>query len=202
MTRPSSHTRHPRFPAGINGYTGPQQRGQCLFRSADLRDWRAWRAWDGDSFAVTFADPYAAPIANTSAHVCAVLNLPFIIVNVGWSVHFNAYLASGFGSFTYPNNTHIPCCGAWQYALSDDLFVWQAPQIIRPNAQEGPSGAAWEYDGVLLDDTTPGLRNWHEDTGAGLSLYFWRSEPSAGRSIYKQPVLAWQHQGSDAAVQL
>lgn len=205
-------------PIGINNYSGPQQRGQCLSRTSDLRDWTAWRAWDGAAFSTTFVDPYAAPVANTSAHVCQVLDLPFIFVNVGWSAYFGAYLASGFGSFTYrcgtlrapfaihplthphplpsppphSNGTHIPCCGAWQYSLSDDLFSWRAPQIIRPCAQEGRPGGdgTWEYDGVFLDDGTPWLRNWHEDTRESLSLFFWRSD-GPGRSVLRQPVLAW-----------
>ncbi len=74
-------------------------------------------------------------ITNVSAHVCTPINTTMIIVSMGWSVQFGAYIAGGFGSYTYANGTEIPCCGAWLYALSDDLINWTPPQLIRPNQQ-------------------------------------------------------------------
>jgi hypothetical protein len=80
-------------------------------------------------------DPYSVTITNVSAHVCAPINSSMIIVSVGWSVQFGAYIAGGFGSYKYANGTNIPCCGAWLYSLSDDLINWTPPQLIRPNKQ-------------------------------------------------------------------
>jgi len=99
-----------------------------------------------------FLDPYTSPISNVSAHVCAPINSSMIIVSVGWSVAFGAYMAGGFGSYRYPNGTDIPCCGAWLYALSDDLINWTPPQLVRPNkqAREGEAAAAHCYESTHL----------------------------------------------------
>jgi hypothetical protein len=181
---------------GLNGYHGLQQRGQCLMRTNDLLDMAgSWRAWNGDSFSVTFADPYTAPIANISDHVCTPVNASFIIVNVGWSSFFNAYLASGFGSFTYPNGTHIPCCGAWLYSVTTDLLNWPPPQILREAKQEGPGVEDWEYDPVFLDPTTfaaTGSRNWHEGVGGSSAfLYYWQANGADGRNVMRQTI-SWE----------
>jgi hypothetical protein len=177
---------------GINGYTGLQQRGQCLMRSTDILDMTTWRAWNGTDFAVTFADPYTTPIPNISAHVCVPATAPgFIIVNVGWSSHFNAYLASGFGSYTYPNGTYIGCCGAWLYSVTTDLLNWPAPQLVRPAKQEAPGVSDWEYDPTFLDPNTfaaTGSRNWHEGVGAQPFLYYWQAGEGQGRNIMRQQI--------------
>jgi hypothetical protein len=177
-------------PIGINSYSGLQQRGQCLLRSATPRDHTSWRAWDGADFTVAFANPYAAPIANLSAHVCAVVPAQFIIVSLGWSARLAAWTASGFGSYTYANGTHIPCCGAWLYATSPDLRVWGQPQLIRPCKQEGQS-QDWEYDPSFLDPASPS-RNWHEELGGDeWYVYYWQARPDLdprARSVYRQKV--------------
>jgi hypothetical protein len=69
-------------PIGDNGYSGLQQRGQCLLRARAPLAWplapSAWRAWDGAGFGGDLtADPYAAPVANLSAHVCKPVNCAF-----------------------------------------------------------------------------------------------------------------------------
>ena len=180
---------------GNNGYHGLQQRGQCLVRSATPMQAASWRAWDGQDFAVQFVDPYSAPVANVSAHTCKPINSSMIHVNLGWSVHFGAWISSGFGSYTYANGTKIECCGAFLYSVSSDLLNWDTPQLIRPNQQEGAS-ATWEYDPALLDETAwtaRGKRNWHESIGASSAyLYFWQQDAynasGYGRSIKRQSI--------------
>ena len=184
-------------PIGINGYSGLQQRGQCLFRvaEADVLDASAWRAWDGQGFgAIMSADPYAAPIANLSAHVCAPVNTSMLHVNLGWSTLFNKWISSGFGSYEYANGTVINCCGAFLYSVSDDLLNWETPQLLRPQKQEGQF-PDWEYDAAFLDETAwtaLGERNWHSVIGADTAaLYFWQQDVGAenrGRSIKRQSV--------------
>jgi len=104
-------------------------------------------------------------------------------VNLGWSSHFNQWISSGFGSYTYENGTRIDCCGAFLYSVSDDLLNWSTPQLIRPITQEGKD-AAWEYDAALLDETaftTHGARNWHAVIGADTAdLCVSLSAPRAG----------------------
>lgn len=177
---------------GDNGWTGVQQRGQCLLRSPTPLDAASWRAWDGADFTVQFVNPYAAPIANLSAHACEPVSAPdFIIVNVGWSTKFSSWIASGFGDYTYPNGTRIPCCGAWLYSTSDDLTSWAQPQLVRPCKQEGLH-RDWEYDPAFLSEdawTLRGKRNWHESIGDTTYMYFWQQDLSdRGRSIFKQSV--------------
>lgn len=150
-------------PPGRGGYNGTQQRGQCLLRSSEPLDPTSWRAWDGHTFSVRFADPYSTNITNVSAHTCQPVSTEAILVSVGWSTFYSRYIAASFGSYTYPNGTHIPCCGAWLYTLSDDLLTWDHPQLVRPCKQE-PYFVDWEYDPSFLDETS-GARNWHEVIG-------------------------------------
>ena len=143
-------------PIGINGYTGPQQRGQCLFRIPAAAAWppngSLWRAWDGSGFNADLSvDPYTTPIDNVTAHVCKPVNTSMIHVNLGWSTLFNKWISSGFGSYAYPNGTEIPCCGAFLYSVSDDLINWDTPQLLRPCKQEGEA-KDWEY---VSTRTTP-----------------------------------------------
>jgi hypothetical protein len=177
---------------GTMGYFGLQIRGQCLLRTATPRDHTSWRAWDGTDFTVRFANPYIEPITNISAHICSPVKTTMIIVSVSWSTYFNEWVASGFGSFKYPNGTVIPCCGAWLYQTSNDLFTWGQPQLVRPNKQEGlfPD---WEYDGAFLDPSASerGFRNWHDEIGSNFYLYFWAAQPQVdprARSVFRQSV--------------
>jgi hypothetical protein len=181
---------------GDNNYTGLQQRGQCLFRVpvADYLNVSAWRAWDGSDFtAVLSVNPYFTPITNYSAHVCKPVNASMILVNVGWSTLFRSWIASGFGSYRYPNGTDIPCCGAFLYSVSTDLINWDTPQLLRENIQEGSSkDAMWEYDPTFLDPTafsTHAERNWHAIIGDAPYLFFWQADGiDPGRSVKRQSV--------------
>lgn len=182
-------------PIGVNGYTGLQQRGQCLLRvaAADVMNVSAWRAWDGEGFySVMSADPYVAPISNISAHVCKPVNTSMLHVNVGWSTLFNKWVSSGFGSYEFPNGTVISCCGAFLYSVSDDLVNWDTPQLIRPQKQEGPF-KDWEYDASFLDETAwsaLGEENWSAFIGADTAhMYFWQQDlDDGGRSIKRQAI--------------
>ena len=178
---------------GNNGYNGTQQRGQCLMRSATPLAAASWRAWDGQGFNIAYLDPYTSPpVTNYSAFSCKPVNASMIIVNVGWSTRFDAWIASGFGSYQYANGTTINCCGAFLYSTSADLLNWDTPQLIRPNKQEG-SSIDWEYDPALLDETAytqRGLRNLHESIGGDTAhLYYWQQdEVGPGRSIKRQAI--------------
>jgi hypothetical protein len=178
-------------PIGDNSWSGVQERGQCIIHSTTPTVASSWRAWDGLGFNVAFVDPYQGPVANYSAHACKPVNSSMIIVNIGWSVYFNKWVSSGFGSFTYGNGTEIPCCGAFLYSVSSDLINWDTPQLIRPCQQEGVS-VTWEYDPALLDEaawTERGVRNLHESIGQTASLFFWQQdETGRGRSIKRQTI--------------
>jgi hypothetical protein len=178
-------------PIGVNGYTGLQQRGQCLFRSATPLDPASWRAWDGVGFGASFVDPYGGPVSNLSAHVCRPVNSQMLHVNLGWSTFFGKWISSGFGSYLFPNGTRINCCGAFLYSVSDDLINWDTPQLLRPNKQEG-AFEDWEYDAAFLDETSMsrGERNWHSSIGASTAdLYFWQQDlDDGGRSVKRQAV--------------
>jgi len=184
-------------PIGDNGYTGLQQRGQCLLRAPAAAAWppngSLWRAWDGEGFnADLSADPYTAVIANASAHVCAPINTSMIHVNLGWSTHFGKWISSGFGSYAFQNGTEIPCCGAFLYSVSDDLINWDTPQLLRACKEEGKN-EDWEYDAAFLDETAwsqHGQANWHALIGGDTAhLYFWQADPGTrGRSVKRQRV--------------
>jgi len=196
---PATATYNPIFsssnPAiGNNGYHGVQERGQCLMRSPTPLIPSSWRSWDGVGFNVAFQDPYLnPPPGNLSALACKPVNTSMIIVNVGWSPHFNAWISSGFGSYQYENGTSIDCCGAFLYSTSPDLLNWDTPQLIRPAKQEG-AFKDWEYDPALLDETAfsaRGFRNLHESIGGDTAhLYFWQQDlaQGGGRSIKRQSI--------------
>ena len=177
--------------------TGLQQRGQCLLRHAGALTWPLnasdWRAWDGAGFGATLsADPYAAPIANISAHICAPVNTSMLHVNLGWSSHFGKWISSGFGSYQYDNGTVIGCCGAFLYSVSEDLINWDTPQLLRPNKQEG-AFPDWEYDAAFLDEVdgpSRGEPNWSAGVGRDTAhLYFWQQDlADSGRSVKRQRV--------------
>lgn len=181
-------------PIGSNGYHGVQERGQCIMRSPTPMVPASWRAWDGQDFSVAFQDPYLnPPPANLSALACKPVNTSMIIVNVGWSTHFDSWIASGFGSYQFINGTKIDCCGAFLYSVSSDLLNWDTPQLIRPNKQEG-AFKDWEYDPALLDETAfsaRGYRNLHESIGTDTAhLFYWQADiqVGGGRSIKKQAI--------------
>ena len=176
---------------GDNGWIGPQQRGQCIIRSSTPMLAASWKAWDGVGFNVQFKDPYLGPLTNLSAYACKPVNTSMIHVNMGWSVYFNKWISSGFGSYKYENGTEIPCCGAFLYTVSDDLLNWETPQLIRPCQEEGKA-TAWEYDPALLDESAwsvRGVRNLHESIGKEAHLFFWQQDETGhGRSIKRQAI--------------
>ncbi len=102
-------------PIGVNGYSGPQQRGQCLMRVPAADAWppngSRWRAWDGTGFNADLSvDPYdSQPIANVSAHVCAPVNSSMIHVNVGWSTHFNSACVPSVHKLVLARSQAINC---------------------------------------------------------------------------------------------
>lgn len=106
---------------------------------------------------------------------------------------FGTYIASGFGSYTYPNGSHIPCCGAFLYSVSKDLLTWEAPQLLRPCKQEGQF-PDWEYDPAFLDPTAytqRGMFNWHESISGSAFMYYWQACPEVDprcRQVMRQSI--------------
>lgn len=101
-----------------------QQRGNCLFRTADLAVPRGWKAWDGRSFTVTFSDPYREPIPIPPPTCIPVgMEAGFIptvmsLVRDTLSKLYIVTIETGRSG------------GAIYYATSQDLISWNTPSLL------------------------------------------------------------------------
>ena len=112
------------------------KKGHCLMRTTPdaLGDPRSWRAWGGgDEFNITFLNPYLHPIPDPSVHVCQPLAIAFAPHYVGWSTHFQRYIAVGTASLP-SNEIGSKHRVGMVFSLSesqDSLVHWTAPTLMR-----------------------------------------------------------------------
>jgi hypothetical protein len=106
---------------------GEQPPGACLLRTSDLSNPRSWRAWDGDSFSVSFANPYVGHV-DPAQHVCEPV-APERISGMTHSLTYNTYLkryvlagpAAGYGR---------KARWGFFFSTSTDLRNWSPRQLI------------------------------------------------------------------------
>eukprot|EP00041_Stephanoeca_diplocostata_P018631 m.391202 g.391202 ORF g.391202 m.391202 type:complete len:396 (+) comp21073_c1_seq2:109-1296(+) len=111
--------------------------GTCIMRTKTPENIASWRGWDGQSFSVSFVDPYAnAFVPGTeSMHVCNTNSgLDFTVLSLKWSTYYDAFIAVGQGTYVFANGTHTI---GYVFALSTDLLQWSGKHFIREMAKDG-----------------------------------------------------------------
>lgn len=97
----------------------------CPMRTANILDPSAWRGWDGKEFGVAFVDPYRAPVANPSGHVC--VPVPYLDYAGGISYHTASKLFiatlwnQGSASSWGPDGVY--------FTTSPDFIHWSKPML-------------------------------------------------------------------------
>jgi hypothetical protein len=174
----------------VNAYRA-QKAGTCVMRTGNLADPRSWRAWNGDSFDVTFVDPYRVRDAAAGDHFCEPVSRNQI-GSMSSSLTYNSYfgkyvLVGATGSFDARKRRVV---NGFYYSLSDDLVSWSERKLIRE--VELP----WTYrcgdpDPVIypsLLDPTSSSRNF-DTTGREPYLYFTREHWSACRQTFDRDLM-------------
>jgi hypothetical protein len=105
--------------------------GACLVRTRSLADPRSWRAWDGESFSVSFSDPYRQPGEPPSGHVCRPVS-PQEIGGMTQSLTYNTYLGKFLlvGTSIFFDDTKNRDVAGIYYAVSDDLIRWYGRRLL------------------------------------------------------------------------
>ena len=121
QTRPSGHRNFvreqlpdPQAHAHLEDY-GPQEYGECVVRSRDLRE---WFFWDGSGFTKQFEDPYTTK-KTPAERVCKTLDNHFgRIRSVVYSFVYHVFI------------TVVPSGNGIGYATSSDLINWSPLVMI------------------------------------------------------------------------
>lgn len=169
---------------------GPQRRGACLLRSADLDDPFGWRAWDGHDFTVPMR-PDAAAGTPASTPPCTVI--PGIPASIG-SVSRLAGDA-GFVALIAARQRHDaasePVAGI--YALrSPDLVRWSKPRLVLAAplmwARTCTDAAVMAYPS-LLDAFSPSPS--FESVSGRAHLYLTRFKPRDCRLVMERDLVRY-----------
>jgi hypothetical protein len=156
----------------VEGGSGVQPTGSCLWRTSDLADPGSWRAWDGSGFTVRFRDPYVESYA-PAAGVCALVARNQIGTrseSLTWSTYLKKWVLVGSA-----DNADGVSGPGFYYHTSDDLINWTPAKLL----MRGPLPWAYQCGGPevlrdpsLLDDDS-GSRNF-ETIGQRPYLFFTR----------------------------
>jgi hypothetical protein len=114
----------------VNPYRD-QPGGACLVRTRSPYDPRSWRAWGGDSFDVSFVNPYRRGGEVSPSHICRPVS-PEQIGGMTQSLTYNTYLEKFLliGTsvvFDAAKNREVP---GFYYAVSDDLIHWHGRRLL------------------------------------------------------------------------
>jgi hypothetical protein len=129
----------------VEGGTGVQPTGSCLWRTSDLSDPGSWRAWGGSGFTVRFRDPYAVSYPPAEG-VCAVVARNQIGTrseSLTWSSYFKKWMLVGSGL-----NADGVSGPGFYYHTSDDLINWTRGKLL----MQGPLPWANDCNGEVLRD--------------------------------------------------
>jgi hypothetical protein len=163
-----------------------QRNGNCLLRTTALDTPDAWRGWDGSAFAVAFADPYAQPVQQPEAHVCAPVGQGSLrwpvtsLVRHGQSGLFIALMQDGARG------------GGVYYATSPDLLHWSGPALLLPAVGLGAwtcaDPAPIAYPSLL--DPAASDRNF-ETVGLAPVLFATRFNPKGCKADTDRELVRW-----------
>ena len=163
-----------------------QRSGNCLLRTAALDTPEAWRGWDGSAFTVTFANPYAQPVRQPEAHVCA----PVGQGSLRWPVtSLVRHQRSGLFIALMQDGAQG---GGVYYATSPDLLRWSAPAMLLPAVGLGAwtcaDAAPIAYPSLL--DPAAADRNF-ETVGPAPVLFATRFSPKNCRADADRELVRW-----------
>lgn len=168
-----------------------QPGGACLVRTRELADPGSWRAWDGDSFTVTFANPYRERAEGSSGHICR----PVANEQIGGmtqSLTYNTYLKKFVlvGTAAFPARNKSRQVWGFYYAFSDDLIDWNGPRLLA-EVELTSTFRCGDRDPVLypsLLDPASSSSNF-ETTGRRPYLYFVRFHYERCRSTLNRDLV-------------
>lgn len=145
-----------------------QRRGACLLRRPVAGGAADWRAWDGSGFGVRFVDPYAGPVADPAAHVCAPI--PQLEGTVSDVVR-----KAETGEFLALMPLRRPGATGFYGSMSRDLVHWSAPRLVwaAPLLWARDCAAPSAYGYATLLDPASASPNF-ETVGASAWLYLVR----------------------------
>jgi hypothetical protein len=156
----------------VEGGSGVQPTGSCLWRTSDLADPGSWRAWGGSGFTVRFRDPYVESYP-PAAGVCALVARNQIGTrseSLTWSTYLKKWVLVGSA-----DNADGVSGPGFYYHTSDDLINWTRGKLL----MQGPLPWAYQCGGPevlrdpsLLDDDSE-TRNF-ETIGQRPYLFFTR----------------------------
>jgi hypothetical protein len=164
----------------------------CPIRTANILDPASWRGWDGTDFTVAFADPYRAPVANPSAHLC--VPVPYLDYCSGINYHPASHLFIA----TLWNQGSAPSWGPQgvYFTTSPDFIHWSKPVLAMTRNQmlrREPEGN-WSYAYVSLIDPKSTDASFMTITDAPY-LYYVRmdsNQPPYRRVLFRQRIkLGW-----------
>jgi len=113
----------------VNRYRD-QPGGACLARTRDLSDPRSWQAWGGESFSVSFVDPYRGG-KPSPRHLCRPVS-PEVIGGMTQSLTYNTQLEKFLlvGTSVFFDSAKGRDVPGIYYAVSDDLIRWQGRRLL------------------------------------------------------------------------
>lgn len=164
----------------------------CPIRTANILDPSSWRGWDGKDYTVTFRDPYRAPVANPSEHVC--VPVPYLDYAGGISYHSASHLFiatlwnQGSASSWGPNGVY--------FTTSADFIHWSKPRLaltLNQMLRREPEGN-WSYGYFSLIDPKSADSSFMTITDSPY-LYYIRMDgnhPPYQRVLFRQKIkLHW-----------
>lgn len=92
--------------------------GTCLIRTSDLSDPASWHAWGGNSFNISFGNPYAASIGS----VCKPISIGISHGGLTYNTYLHAFVVVG-----------VNASRGISTSTSTDLIHWTAPHEISAN---------------------------------------------------------------------
>jgi hypothetical protein len=165
--------------------------GTCPIRTGNILDPSSWRGWNGKDFAVTFADPYRATVANPPAHVCA------LVPNIEFTTGIN-YLET-VRLFIATQNSSVETAygpAGLYFTTSSDFVHWSKPALamtLNQMLKREPEGN-WSYQYFSLIDPKSTDSSYMTITDSPY-LYYVRMDDNHGpyqRVLFRQKIkLDW-----------
>ncbi len=162
----------------------------CLMRTDDLANPSSWRAWDGESFSMTFIDPYAQPDTNPNEHICAKLGengIGILQQSLTYNTYLDRYVLLGLSA------DHIGGREVWDiyYSFSENLVDWTHRQLlweVELNWTWQPGDKAPIGYPTLIDPDSPSLS--FDTTDKQVYLYYTKFNAASplDRDLIRVPV--------------
>jgi len=161
--------------------------GGSPVRTTNILDPSSWRGWDGQSFSVSFVDPYRAPVQRPEDHIYTPVPYMYYVNAINYFTPGHVFVATLWDPF----NTAYGPEGLY-LSTSTDLINWRTPILVVTQAQvlaREPSGN-WSYQYFSLLDPRSSDANF-STLGDEPSLYYVRFDDNHGpyvRVLFRQRI--------------